>query len=46
LVLAAYLAAIRKKLPRYRIDDFLAAMQFAPDGAVLLRKAAKHIGME
>ena len=28
----AHLAAIRKTLPRYRVDDFLTAMQFAPEG--------------
>ena len=40
----AYLAAIRKTLPHYRVDDFLTAMQFAPEGAALFREAAKRIG--
>ena len=39
------MAAIRKKLPRYRVDDFLTAMQFAPEGAALFRAGAKRIGM-
>ena len=37
-----YLAAIRKTLPRYSVDDFLAAMQFEPEGAALFRKGAKR----
>lgn len=32
----AYMATINKTLPRYRIDDFLAAMKFDPDGEGLL----------
>ncbi len=39
-----YLAAIHRTRPGYRIDDFLAAMQFAPETAALFRAAAKHIG--
>jgi DNA-binding SARP family transcriptional activator len=39
-----YLAAIHRTLPRYGIDDFLAAMQFDAGGAALFRKAAKRIG--
>ena len=42
----AYFAAIRKALPRYRVDDFLTAMHFTPDGEALFRKAAKRIGLE
>ena len=42
---APMLAAIHKTLPRYRVADFLAALQFAPDGAALFRKGAKRIGM-
>jgi tetratricopeptide (TPR) repeat protein len=38
-----YVAAIRKTLPRYRVDDFLAAMQFDPHGAALFREAAKRL---
>ena len=37
------MAAIRKRLPGYNVDDFLRAMQFAPDGAALFREAAKRI---
>jgi tetratricopeptide (TPR) repeat protein len=40
----AHLAAIRKTLPRYRVDDFLTAMQFDPEGEKLFRLAAKRIG--
>jgi tetratricopeptide (TPR) repeat protein len=40
----AYMAAIRRSLPDYRVDDFLSAMQFAPADAALFRKAAKRIG--
>jgi DNA-binding SARP family transcriptional activator/TolB-like protein len=39
-----HLMAIRRTLPHYGVDDFLAAMQFDPDGAALFRKAAKRIG--
>jgi hypothetical protein len=42
----AYMASIHKKLPRYRIDDFLTAMQFAPESAALFREGAKRIGIE
>jgi DNA-binding SARP family transcriptional activator len=38
-----YMAAIHKTLPNYRVGDFLAAMQFAPEGAALFRRAAKRI---
>jgi DNA-binding SARP family transcriptional activator len=41
----SYAAAIRKTLPEYRVDDFLTAMQFAPEGAALFRKGAQRIGM-
>ena len=41
----AQLAAIHSALPHYRVDDFLAAMQFAPDGTKLFRDAARRIGM-
>jgi tetratricopeptide (TPR) repeat protein len=40
----AYLAAVHKTLPRYRVDDFLTAMQFDPHGAALFRDAAKRVG--
>ncbi len=40
----AHLAAIRKTLPQYGVDDFLTAMQFSPEGGALIRKAAKRIG--
>jgi DNA-binding SARP family transcriptional activator/Flp pilus assembly protein TadD len=38
-----YLAAIRKTLPHYGVDDFLTAMQFSPEGAALFRKGAKRV---
>jgi DNA-binding SARP family transcriptional activator len=41
---SAHLAAIRRTLPRYRIGDFLAAMQLAPEGEKLFREAAGRIG--
>ena len=41
----AHLAAIHSALPRYRIDDFLTAMRFAPEGERLFREGAKRIGM-
>jgi hypothetical protein len=31
-------------LPRYCVDEFLAAMQLAPEGEKLFRKGAKRIG--
>jgi DNA-binding SARP family transcriptional activator len=40
----AHMAAIRKTLPNYRVDDFLTAMQFDPEGAALFREGAKRIG--
>src|SRR5215470_5110424 len=40
----AYLAAIHKALPHYGIEEFLAAMQFDPEGEKLFRQAAKRIG--
>jgi TolB-like protein len=36
----AHLATIHRNLPRYRVDDFLTAMRFAPDGAALFREGA------
>lgn len=38
-----YLAEIHKTLPRYGIADYLTAMQFAPEGEALFRKAALQI---
>jgi tetratricopeptide (TPR) repeat protein len=37
--------SIRKTLPHYRVEDFLAAFRFEPRGVALFRKAAKLIGM-
>lgn len=42
----AYMATIHKTLPGYRVDHFLAAMQFTPEGAELFRKGSKRIGIE
>jgi DNA-binding SARP family transcriptional activator/TolB-like protein len=39
----AQIAEIHKRLPAYRVDDFLATMQFAPEGAALFREGAKRI---
>jgi TolB-like protein/DNA-binding SARP family transcriptional activator len=40
----AFLGSIRTALPSYSIDDFLAAMQFDPDGEKLFREADRRIG--
>ena len=42
----AQLAAIRKTLPRYGVDDFLTAMRFAPEGEKLFREGATRLGMK
>jgi len=39
-----HFASLHKARPRYRVDDFLTAMQFAPEGEKLFRQAAKRIG--
>jgi TolB-like protein/Flp pilus assembly protein TadD len=41
----AYVVSIRATLPRYGVDDFLTAMQFAPDGERSFREGAKRIGL-
>jgi DNA-binding SARP family transcriptional activator/Tfp pilus assembly protein PilF len=41
-----HLAAIHRTLPGYRVDDFLTAMQFAPEAAAMFRAAAKRLGSE
>ncbi|WP_088344653.1 MULTISPECIES: transcriptional regulator [Rhodomicrobium] len=41
----AQMAAIHKQLPDYRIEDFLTAMQFSPEGTALFREGAKRIGL-
>lgn len=41
----AYLASIHKTLPRYRVDDFLTAMRFAPEGETLFREGASRLGI-
>ncbi|HEX5869051.1 MAG TPA: hypothetical protein VFY65_01475, partial [Longimicrobium sp.] len=40
-----HLAAIHKTLPRYRVADFLTAMQFAPESERLFREGARRIGI-
>jgi DNA-binding SARP family transcriptional activator/TolB-like protein len=40
-----YLVAIRQRLPDYRVDDFLSAMQFSADDASLFRDGARRIGI-
>ena len=42
----AHLARIHKAIPRYRVDDFLAAFHFEAEAAALFRKGAKRIGAE
>ena len=39
-------ASLRKIAPRYRVDDFLAAFRFGPDGTALFRTSAAAIGLE
>lgn len=39
-----HMAVIRKRFPGYRVDDFLTAMQFAPESAELFRQGARRIG--
>jgi DNA-binding SARP family transcriptional activator/TolB-like protein len=39
----AHMAAIHKRIPGYRVEDFLTAMHFAPEGVALFRKAARRI---
>ena len=39
-----FMAAIRRGLPDYSVEDFLTAMRFSPDGAALFRAAAKRLG--
>lgn len=41
----AHLAAIRRALPHYRIEDFLTAMHFTPEGAQLFRDGGRKIGL-
>ncbi len=41
-----HMAAIRKRLPNYGLENFLTAMQFTPEGAALFRKAARRIDGE
>jgi tetratricopeptide (TPR) repeat protein len=41
-----YIASVHKTLPRYRVDDTLTPMQFAPEGEKLFREGAKRIGIE
>ena len=41
-----FAASIRKALPQYCIDDFLATFRFTPDAAALFRQAARHIGLD
>ncbi|MEA2738205.1 MAG: hypothetical protein QOH05_1512 [Acetobacteraceae bacterium] len=41
----AYIATIHRTRPRYRVDDFLVAMQFTPDGEKLFRESAKRLGV-
>jgi DNA-binding SARP family transcriptional activator len=41
----AHVALIHRTLPRYRVRDFLTAMQFAPDGQSLFREGARRLGI-
>ncbi|WP_296744466.1 transcriptional regulator [Mesorhizobium sp.] len=40
-----FATAIRKTLPNYRADDFIATFRFDPDGEALFRNGAKLIGL-
>ena len=37
----AYLTTIRRTVPDYRIDNFLTAMRFTPEGAALFSEGAR-----
>lgn len=39
-------AAIRKTLPNYRLDDFFGALKFGSEDAAMFRKGAKRIGLK
>jgi DNA-binding SARP family transcriptional activator/Tfp pilus assembly protein PilF len=39
------ITALRKQLPHYCVDDFLAAFRFTPDGEERFRKGARRIGL-
>ena len=41
----AHLLSIQRKQPNYRIEDFLTAMQLAPDGEKLFRDGARRTGI-
>ncbi|WP_246681376.1 BTAD domain-containing putative transcriptional regulator [Mesorhizobium sp. B2-3-14] len=40
-----FAAAIRKTLPDYRADDFIATFRFEPDAEALFRQGARRIGL-
>ena len=42
----AEVAAIRKRVPNYRVDDLISAMHFPPEAERLFRKGAKRIGFD
>ena len=42
----SFAASIRKTLPHYCSDDFLATFRFTPDAASLYRQGARRIGLE
>jgi hypothetical protein len=41
----ALAAQIRRQVPGYREDDYLAAFRFAPDAQALMRRGAKMIDL-
>ncbi len=41
----SHMEEIHRRFPAYCVDDFLAAMQFAPEDAALFREGAKRIGI-
>ena len=41
----SYAEAIRRAQPRFGVEEYLNAFQFAPDAATLFRSAARKIGM-
>jgi TolB-like protein len=42
----AHVAAIRRALPNYHVDDFISAMHFPPEAERLFRKGARRIGLD
>ncbi|MNL01494.1 hypothetical protein D3C87_1219650 [compost metagenome] len=42
---SGFLASIRKAVPSYRVDDFLAAFRLTADAEALFREGARRVGL-